>query len=817
MAKIDFNSWIESELYPSLYRHIPEALPELHFRERTGRWVSSYKLTLEERPGKDKTYISERAPYCICENGGDNVSIINYVAERDNITKAEAIKQLAKIAGVSLPERDGSFNEEEYSARMRKKSLLEDAAGYFSYCLKEGSKSADAQAYRDYLINARGYSMELIDIMGLGYIPSYDKLCTYLTKRKGYTDEEVEDGLHLSSDYKIGESHRLVIPFRVGSSIIGFKFRTISTEFEGSGKYRNTKGMQKNGLFNISPLKGDKDLVIVEGELDCLAASARGIANVVAIAGSNLSEAQVVDALAKGAKSFTICLDNEKPKASGESPAKKILAIIKTIQSQGVGKIYVATLPRPEGVDKVDPDSYIRDNGIEAFKEVLTTQVQPYYYYQLGIAIERYSATKMGAKDTDAFKEEVVTIVSAISTPTDRNSFINKLASRPDYIALGLDKDGLEAELEKLLVNKEKAAKTEKLRELGTKLPELLKGSPEDAIADIETKLAEVKEIGAAEKYSTLFETLSEEELKAKYTKAPTGISSGLSIGKFLIELPAGALTIPVAPTSHGKTTLLLSMAMNVVREYPGKKVYFLSYEESDAKILTKMLTNYIAEPISENVERSIGNYLKTGSIDYIKQEKRDVFMAKKAEFFTELVATKRLNVVYVDWDSSTLVGAIKALHKQGDAAAVFIDYMQMITLPGTSAKGLSRQEQLKQIGIALKNVAVETGLPIVVAAQFNREVVNPLRMHPTKIGEAGDIERIANLILGMWNYNQPMIIDGKEAEEFVCKDQPGSVYMKVLKNRDGEVGADGTLKFDGNQKTISTMANTLQGFPTSL
>ncbi len=60
-----------------------------------------------------------------------------------------------------------------------------------------------------------------------------------------------------------------------------------------------------------------------------------------------------------------------------------------------------------------------------------------------------------------------------------------------------------------------------------------------------------------------------------------------------------------------------------------------------------------------------------------------------------------------------------------------------------------SRQEEIKQICLDLKDVAVETGLPLILGAQFNREVVNPARLHYTKIREAADIEQIANLIIG--------------------------------------------------------------------
>lgn len=69
------------------------------------------------------------------------------------------------------------------------------------------------------------------------------------------------------------------------------------------------------------------------------------------------------------------------------------------------------------------------------------------------------------------------------------------------------------------------------------------------------------------------------------------------------------------------------------------------------------------------------------------------------------------------------------------------------------------------------------------VAAQFNREVQKKEQMHPTKIGEAGDIERIANLIIG--------IFDIREERQ---------LYIEILKGR--EIGAGHRAKFGYNGNT---------------
>ena len=124
----------------------------------------------------------------------------------------------------------------------------------------------------------------------------------------------------------------------------------------------------------------------------------------------------------------------------------------------------------------------------------------------------------------------------------------------------------------------------------------------------------------------------------------------------------------------------------------------------------------------------------------------------------------------------------------------------------------------MKEICIALKDLAVETGLPIILGAQFNREVTNQLKIHATKIGEAGDIERIANLIVGFWNNNFTPL--GSEGElntitQMGCNIKD-SIYTTVLKNRGGKVGGTEILNFYGNRGKIEDYEKLLAKLETS-
>ena len=96
--------------------------------------------------------------------------------------------------------------------------------------------------------------------------------------------------------------------------------------------------------------------------------------------------------------------------------------------------------------------------------------------------------------------------------------------------------------------------------------------------------------------------------------------------------------------------------------------------------------------------------------------------------------------------------------------------------------------------------------MPIILGAQFNREVVNHLTIHASKIGEAGDIERIANLIIGGWNNNFEIQATDKEKKEIEAKNIQGinTVYLKILKQRGGKVGGSDVLTFSGANNKVS-------------
>ena len=801
----EITDWIKTELYPTLFESIDTVLTEHNFKRYSGSWRS--KTYLDGTPHEDradKTVVNKQAPGYILEQGGDTLSLVDYIMRRDNLEFIPAVETLAKAVGLQLPKGDIDFNT--YQRDKDQITLLESCNSYFIYCLENSTGADEVRTY----LSSRGYSDEDVKAMELGYIPDQDKLFKYLLS-KGYSQSLIDEVVKLNKG--IGSTHKLTIPYRSGGSIKGFKFRALEdkpknkTEHKTGGykiytalpKYLNSTGLDRlGGFFNLLGIKGDKDLVIVEGELDSLSATARGVNNIVATGGSSISSDQVRDAINKGAKSFSLCLDTEPGKE--EETAKRITSAIEVILREGVNRVYIVTLPDLGG-GKTDPDRLIKESGVEAFREAIRVALS-YYEYYLQELLNKYAKIDeekgLQPKDIDRLLDEVVELSYKISEPTDRDRFKKLFTSLKAIKDLGITEESLSITVDRLTSTRDKEAQSKEFKKLLSEVTKLQdKGETDKALDLLNSKVKEVKLKDKTTEFSSLMIPIKENELRDRQANKPESLNSGYTIGGDPLLLPSGAISIFTAPTSHGKTTFLINLALNVAQSYPDKETYLFSYEEDSDSILINALNTYLDTHISGNNRTTLKNHF-TGA--------NKTTIEGKDKFFKELIETRRLNIHYSSYDSDTLIEAIRYLHRHAKPGAIFIDYIQLLNLPEGKYKTYSRQEEIKEICIALKDVAVETGLPIILGAQFNREVVNQLKIHATKIGEAGDIERIANLIVGFWNNNFKPIATEGELNEINNKGATtqDTLYTTILKRRGDRVGQEEILSFNGNTGKIS-------------
>jgi replicative DNA helicase len=448
------------------------------------------------------------------------------------------------------------------------------------------------------------------------------------------------------------------------------------------------------------------------------------------------------------------------------------------------------------------------ENGIFRANQIISEAV-PAWEYQLNRIVEKYAEIQdhnkdgvLTAKDIDAMLHDIVTTAAKYSS-LDAEQFINSFTRDEAIQAMGITSESLTAIAKDIRENEGREARIKSTKELLTEVQGYLgKGLDTKALEVLQAKGKVIKETDKANQFDLLTRPVTEAEVIARVKQKLNDLQTGYKIDGEELLLPAGAITTIAAPTSHGKTTFLINLALRVAQKYDNKSIYFLSYEEDADSVLISAMNTFIAADLSTNNRKSIRSFFRNESDEYVKASAKGTFDAGKAKFFRELINSGRLSIQYVDYDSDTLSDAIHHLYKHGNAGAVFIDYIQFLRKEG---KFGDRQKEMKEICGDLKNAAVDTGLPLIVGAQFNREVINAARLHPTKIGEAGDIERASNVIIGFWNNNFDPLAGDDEVEALSTYDhRKNAFFVKNLKNRGGRVGWSGMLDFDGNTGVIS-------------
>jgi replicative DNA helicase len=487
------------------------------------------------------------------------------------------------------------------------------------------------------------------------------------------------------------------------------------------------------------------------------------------------------------------------------------------------GDKIVITSPGPEALEETlraidlslqtGKKIYIKEGELEIREYKYTLQA---LFNKNGALLE--SKGYLTDREIDSLLDEVVQFSTKLQ-PIDAELYTKHFLTSEGVPELGISEEALAITRDRLAVTKEKESQATDLKRLLSEATQRqAKGEIESALDLLDTELKEVKLKNKATEFKSLLLTTSEAKVMEEEAHLPNSLETGIIIHDTELELPGGAISIYAAPTNHGKTILLINTVLNVAQKYPDKRFIFFTYEESGNAILQYFLNTFTdCELNNSNSNKSnrkiYKEFFKTGSTQYISSSNLNHFRDKKEEFFRDYIETGRIIIKYVDYNSKDLTSAISYLHKEAkNLGGVFIDYMQLINLPGGTKREErinNRQEELKLICMSLKDTAVKTGLPLVLAAQFNREVTNLMRLHPTHIGEAGDIERIVSTLVGVWNMDKKEVLKGIVDHELqainerlrvrgVKGDGSKNMYLEILKSRDLPTGFFDFLDFNG-------------------
>ncbi len=256
---------------------------------------------------------------------------------------------------------------------------------------------------------------------------------------------------------------------------------------------------------------------------------------------------------------------------------------------------------------------------------------------------------------------------------------------------------------------------------------------PFEAATEAETALERIFDIKGTDDWRTMQQVghhLVQCIDEAALTDMP-GLPTGISLlDKLNGGLRPGDLVVIGARPSVGKSAFMGHMALHLAQQ--GHPVGLISLEMKDVRIAARMAALHSGVPHWQ-IDR--GRFAtpaqRQAVVDSVQQ----------------LAAMP----IYLSQSTRVTVHDIKArarkLHKKHGLRILFIDYLQLIE---STLRDASREQQVATISRALKVLAMDLNIPIVLLAQLNRESERRTDKRPglADLRESGAIEQDADVVM---------------------------------------------------------------------
>lgn len=361
-----------------------------------------------------------------CGKGG---GVISFVMEVENLPYLDALRLLAKRAGVEFPEQ----NMDQRSRRKRARLLeLNKEAARFFHSQLHGPAGRQGLEY----LQRRGLSRGIMTRFGLGFAPdNWDSLIRAMAQ-KGYEKGDLlEAGLAVSSQKgRIYDRFRGRVMFPIidlRGDVIGFGGRVMG---DGAPKYLNSPDSpvfnKSRNLFALNLAKNTKlgRIVLTEGYMDTISLYQAGFDCAVASLGTSLT-ADHAKLLSRFTKEVVICYDAD---SAGIQAANRAIPLLeKTGLKVRVVRVHGAK----------DPDEFLKKFGPDAFARLLD-QSENYVNYNLRQIQEKYDLNDPIQRAE--FARAGAEVISQLESPVEREVHAGQLAQ-----TTGVGKDALLQEIQR--------------------------------------------------------------------------------------------------------------------------------------------------------------------------------------------------------------------------------------------------------------------------------------------------------------------------------------------------------------------------------
>lgn len=277
------------------------------------------------------------------------------------------------------------------------------------------------------------------------------------------------------------------------------------------------------------------------------------------------------------------------------------------------------------------------------------------------------------------------------------------------------------------------------------------------------------------------------------------------------LTIPAGTLSYLGAMTHRGKTTALISIAIDAIKQNaelkatgkPYSKIVFITTEETPEQIFDRMIKAllYTDQRLNKAIFHEYAKqYTLNGDIDEL-DERLNAYMLTYEPQLLQTAPQNLQQAIYTSFETlqayleqelfaiidhtqqrtfEELTATIKTLDNN---SILLLDYIQHCKSPKDNGVN-NRQVIIQGESQTLADLAGQKDLVIIAGGQFNRngnkaesesDKFKPDFLSPTLFRESGDIEQDAHLIIGIGQ--QSIKADGNG-------DKPPHRFYEILKQR---------------------------------
>ena len=363
--------------------------------------------------------VSKEKQIYTCFVCGATGNVFQFIKEYENISFAEAVKKVATIGDIEV--------KIDEMKPLKKESVLYDIYNLTNKLYQLNLNTTKGIPAKEYLKN-RGINDETIKEFGIGLSLIKGNIYEALVK-KGFDNKDIlKSGLATENGYDLYRNRIMFPLWDLNGKVVGFSGRIFNGE--DAPKYINSRETEifKKGelLYNYHRARNEcrrkNEVIIMEGFMDVISAYTHGITNVVAAMGTAITSSNA-HLISRMAKNIILCFDGDDAGIMAANACTNELLKLDVFPS-------IVVLDKAKGKD---PDEYIKNNGVEAFKEKLSHPLSVMefkeFYNKRGI--------DMGDSTSKAeYVKKMITEIDNIKDPVLREVTIGKLS---DETNLGVE------------------------------------------------------------------------------------------------------------------------------------------------------------------------------------------------------------------------------------------------------------------------------------------------------------------------------------------------------------------------------------------